>query len=436
MNDTVLENCKIIKNEELVLANIGILKGSINEISSKKINGKKIIDCNEKFLMPGIIDCHVHFRTPGEQEKEDWSTASKACIASGITTVLDMPNNNPSTTTIKALNQKRKIVEKIALMNFGFHFGATEQNQFELENATNIGSIKIFLGKSTGNLFVEKKEIVEKIFKIAKKRNLVVCVHAEDQKTIEKNQIKFKHITDPMIHSKIRNSKAESIAISKVLQIQKKIGNKLHICHVSSKEGVQLIREAKENQLNVSCEVTPHHLFFTERDLAKLHNFAKVNPSIKSKKDQNALWAGIMDETIDCIASDHAPHLIEEKKQSYWDAPSDMPGIETMPLLLLDVAIRKKIALSKTIELLCQNPAKIFGIKNKGFLKTGFDADLALFDLEKTKKIQNKYLFTKCKWSAFNSKKLYGVLEKTLILGEVVFERPIISNVIVSEEVF
>ncbi len=436
MNSIALENCKILKYGEFAEENILIENGVIKDISPKNIAAKKIIDCRGLFLMPGIIDCHVHFRTPGMEEKEDWNTASHASAAGGVTTVLDMPNTLPPTTTISALEGKRKIAQKNSLVNFGFHFGATGGNIAEIGRAQGIGSIKIFTGKSTGSLFLEDSEKIKKVFEVAKKRDFVVCIHAEDQKIILKNEKKFAGKSHPLLHSEIRTAEAESSAIEMVLEIQKKTGNRLHICHLSSKEGVQVLREAKEARAGISCEVAPHHLFLKENDLRALGNFGKVNPSIKGEKDRTALWAGLKDGTIDCIASDHAPHLVSEKKLDYWSAPSGMPGVETLGPLMLDAVLSKKISFEKFLDLACRNPAKIFGIKSKGGLKIGFDADLALFDLEKTHTINSEKLFTKCGWSAFDSLKLKGALAKTIIAGEIVFEDGAFNESFRGKEVF
>ncbi|MBI2597934.1 MAG: dihydroorotase family protein, partial [Candidatus Diapherotrites archaeon] len=314
LNQLVLKNCLVLKNSELVLANIGISNGLITEISGTEVWGKKIVQCRENFLMPGIIDCHVHFRSPGHEYKEDWVHASFAAAAGGITTVLDMPNTLPPTTSQITLLNKRKIAQNLSLVNFGFHFGATGENTGEIENAKNIGSIKIYTSESTQGQVVSSEQSIKKIFETAKKNNLVVCVHAEDQKTIEKNKAELAHSTEPLIHSKISSAEAEATAIELVLNMQKIVKNKLHICHLSSKDGVKLVGKAKEEQQNISCEVTPHHLFLTEQDTKKLRNFAKVNPSIKGEKDRLALWKALKDGTIDCVASDHAPHTIEEKK--------------------------------------------------------------------------------------------------------------------------
>lgn len=436
MNELVLKNANILKNNEFVLTNIGIKGGAVSEISSKEITGKTVVECAKKFLMPGIIDCHVHFRTPGFEFKEDWKTGSRACVSSGVTTVLDMPNNSPPTTTVNALKDKREIVQKSSLVNFGFHFGTTDENTEEILGAQGIGSVKVFTGKSTGDLFVKKEGNLKKIFEAAKKKDFVVCVHAEDQKIIEKNEKKFRNTNYPGIHAKIRTTGAESTAIQTILELQKKIKNKLHVCHLSSKDGVALLREAKEEQPYLTCEVTPHHLFFTERDLEKHGNFLKVNPSIKSESDRNALWKGITDGTIDCVSTDHAPHLVEEKKKNYWEAPSGVPGVETLAPLMLNAVSEKKLSLEKVVSLLCEKPAEIFGIKNKSQIKKGFDADLVLFDLQKTHTIQNSKLFTKCRWSPFDSIKLKGVLEKTIIRGELVFDEGKFLEGFLGKEVF
>lgn len=436
MLDLALQNCKIVHNGTLVEASIGIKNGLIEKISRQKIpDARKALDCTDKIVLPGLIDAHVHFRTPGQEHKEDWVTASMAALSGGVTTVLDMPNNDPPTTSTQALGEKRRIVSQKAMVNFGFHFGAEKGNEKEILLAEKIKSVKIFTGSSTGSMLLESQKLIEKVFRIAKQKKLVVCVHAENQEILKKNEKRFHKYSNPMIHSKIRSEECESTEIERLLQIQAKVKNALYFCHVSSKKGVSLIREAKEDNENIFCEVTPHHLFLNEKSLEKLGNFAKVNPSIKGEKDRLALWKALKDGTIDVIASDHAPHLIQEKKQPYWLAPSGMPGTETMLLLLLDAVNKKQLGLDAVQKACSKKPAEIFGIHAKGEIKEGLDADFAVIDMKKTKTIKNPELFTKCKWSAFNARKIKGTVEKTIIGGKIVFDGKTFPEKILAKEV-
>lgn len=415
--DLALNNGTIYYNGELVKANIGIENGKIFRISKERIIADESIDCNGKIVLPGIIDEHVHFRVPGNEHKEDWKTGSKAAIAGGVTTVLEMPNTNPPTTTQALLEEKREIAERDSFCNYGFHFGATNENFNEMETVTGINSIKVFMGSSTGNLLIEDENILKKVFETAKKRNLVVTLHAEDEQLIKQNFERTEEKNHAIAHNKIRNNETELKAIEKAIGLNRNIGAKLHFLHVTTKQGIELIARTKKRCDNISCEVTPNHLFLTEQFTREKGNLGKINPPLRSKEDVQALWKAINNGTVDCIATDHAPHTIEEKNQEYLKAPSGIPGIETMLPLLLNAFNQNRISLQKIIQLCSENPARIFNLRNKGKIALNNDADLTIIDLKKEKTIKNEELQTKCRWTPFNEKKLKGTIEKTIVKG-------------------
>ncbi|MBN1941019.1 MAG: dihydroorotase family protein, partial [Candidatus Diapherotrites archaeon] len=402
--DLVLKNALICQKGHFLKRNIGIRNTEIAEVSESEMLGSHTIDCKQNFLIPGLIDSHVHFRYPGMAHKEDWGHATKAALAGGVTTVLDMPNTIPALTNRELLQEKKGIVKKEARCNFGFHFGATTDNSGELRRVEGIASIKVFMGSSTGSLLINDDSKLEEIFRIAKEREIIVTVHAEDENTIRASieRAKREGKDSAKAHNDARPPIAERIAVEKALELQKKIGNSIHFLHVSTEDAIELIAEAKKQRQGISCEVTPHHLFLCEDDLEKLGNFGKMNPPLRSAQDRKALWKAIGNNVVDTIGTDHAPHLQEEKKVAYWDAPSGVPGIETMLPLLLNAAAEERITLTKIIELCSTNPARIFKIPNKGQVREGFDADLALVSLEGGTTIKNEDLKTKCKWSPFN----------------------------------
>ncbi len=422
--DYALENGRVFVSGAFMELNIGIADGRIAQLSKLPIEAAQKIDCKGKIIIPGCIDAHVHFRVPGMEHKEDWNSGSKAALAGGITTVLDMPNTKPATTTAELLEEKRKIAERDSLCNFGFHFGTTTENLAELENAANenIASYKVFMGSSTGNMLIEDSAALQRIFETAKAHNKIVSVHAEDEAIIRQNSELHKSENSAAAHTKIRSSECEKAAIEKALALRREIGNKLHICHVSSAGGLASIRESKGETRNITCEATLHHLFLNDADYEKLGNFAKMNPSLKSRQDNGALLHGIFDGAIDIIATDHAPHAKEEKLKSYWEAPSGVPGIETMLPLMLNAANENKISLERTIELCSEMPAKIFGIKNKGAIEIGYDADLCVIDLKKERIVSGEKLQTKCKWSPFEGMRLKGFAEKTFVNGNLAYD--------------
>jgi len=357
--------------------------------------------------LPIIIDPHVHLRVPGGEHKEDWVTGSKAALSGGIGMVFDMPNNNPSIDSVKFLEEKKEIIEKQLSeqsypLKYKLYFGAAKDNIEEIKklNKEDIAGIKLFIGSSTGSLLVDRDEDIEKVFKAAQEKDFIVSVHAEDENVIQNNAEKYKGETDISFHSKIRDREAEIRAIGRAINITRKVGNKLYICHLSTKEGLDLVRKAKEEGLKVYCEVCAHHLIFTTEDYAKLGTKIKINPPIRDKEDVEALWNGINDGTIDTLSTDHAPHTLEEKNQDLWSAPSGMPGVELLLPLMLNSVNKGKITLEKLADLMHNNVVKIFELeKIEG--KTIIDMDLE-------KEVKDSDIKSKCGWSPYTGRKLKG----------------------------
>lgn len=418
-----LNSGKAFISGKLVRANILIEGGKIKSVSAKKISAEKEIDCTGKTILPGAIDCHVHFRTPGFEHKEDMDSGSQGALRGGVTTVMDMPNTSPATTTVGALQQKRSLAATDCRVNFDAYMAATGKNFSEIEDAPALRAVKIYFGSSTGNMLFNNEAGIMWLFSLAKQKGFIVAAHAEDEAEIQKNTEKFRTESNPVVHMKIRSDIAETKAVKTLCTLQGKIGNRLHIAHLSSKKGLEAVKKAKRGKTgkNVTCEVTPNHLFLSSKDYKKLGNLIKCNPSIKSEADRKALWKGFKAGAIDMIATDHAPHTREEKGRGYWEAPSGIPGVETMLPLLLDAVARKKITLKRVVQTACEKPAQIFGWNTKGSIKEGFDADLIVVDMKKTLKVEDQKLATKAGYSPFNGQKLKGVVEKTIV-GGVVFE--------------
>lgn len=355
--------------------------------------------------LPGLVDPHVHFRVPGGEHKENWITGARTALAGGFTTVIDMPNNNPAITNHAALAQKNKIIDEqlrqagIPLRRY-FYLGATADNLDEfVKTREEIIGIKLFMGASTGNLLVDRRENQEKIFKRAAELNLLVAVHAEDEEEIQKQKDKIKNPTIAD-HSKIRSRIAAVKAVAQTIELAKKYNTRLYICHVGTAEETKIIKEAKKQGIKIYAEVTPHHLFLDESAYKKLGTLAQMNPPLRTAADCAALWQGINDGTIDTIGSDHAPHTLEEKSQQYPASPSGVPGIETTLPLLLTAYHKGKISLEKIIELTHDNPQKIFNL-----LKNN---DQIIVNMNLEKEVKNANLKTKCGWSPFVGWKLIG----------------------------
>lgn len=381
----LIKNCRLLIKGKVYVKNILIKKGKISKITNKEPKAEKIIDAKNNFVLPGLIDCHVHFREPGLTHKEDFLTGSFAAAKGGVTTILDMPNTIPPTTTLDALDEKRRLAAK-SIVNYGFHFGATNDNLAEIKKAKNIASVKLYMDYTTGDLKVDDFEVISEIFKASK----VTVVHGEDEQ--------IKNAIDIFVKNKIKNH--------------------LHFAHISSEKELKYAKSRKNGKISV--EVTPHHLFMSEKDIQLLGAFAEMKPRLKTENDQKALWAGIQNGDVDAIASDHAPHLREEKELANY--PFGVPGVETTLPLLLDAFNNNRLTLSTIQKLCCENPSKIFKIKNKGLMKEGYDADLAIVDLDKRQAVRSEDLLTKCKWSPFEGKILKGWPVTTIVNGNVVYD--------------
>lgn len=428
-----IKNCRILKAGTLINTNIYIDDGKINHIGPF-VKADKNIDAKGNIVLPGLIDSHVHFREPGMKHKEDWKTGSANAASGGITTVFDMPNTSPPTISKKDLKKKRKIASKKSLVNYGFHLGATLtniDNIQDLEKET--ASIKIYMGSSTGSLLISKSR---ELFEILSNLNHnLVTVHAEDDFLITYFSEMHRAEDSAEIHHEIRTNLCEELAITKMLLFSKHFGNRLHICHLSTKEGLALVQRAKEEKQDITCEVTPNHLFLTKEDIKELGNYGKINPPLRSEEDKTALWTAIREGSIDTIATDHAPHTKKEKEQSYWKAPSGVPGVSTLLPLLLDAVNQGQLELDDIVRLTANNPAKRFKIKNKGFLKEHYDADLVIIDMELKKKVNNEKLNTKCGWNPFHGRELKGWPVTTIINGNIIYNSGQVNDEVKGREV-
>jgi len=385
----LITNGQAVRNAKLERCGIFCDRGKILEIGDLK--GKKadkVIDASGKIILPGLIDCHVHAREPGQAHKEDFLTASQAAVAGGVTTFLAMPNTNPPILDCETLEEERNLAVK-CLVNYGFYMCGAD-NVAEIRKAKNIAGVKIYLDITTGDMKVDDPKLLDKLFASYKR----IAVHAEGSKV------------------------GESIARIK------KTKNMLYLCHLSSKEEMEMMRKEKDHR--IFCEVAPHHLFLTEEDEKRLGPFGRMKPSLKSKQDVEALWKGIADGTVDTICTDHAPHTIEEKKSAA--PPWGVPGLQTLLPLLLDAVNRRKLSLSKVAELCCENPAKIFKIQNKGKIEEGYDADLVMVDMNLQKEVRNRDMLSKCGWTPFDRKVLKGWPVITVVGGNVVYDGAVHDN--------
>ena len=421
----LIKNGTIVDSKTQIKKDVLISNGKIKKVE-KNINPQadRIIDACQKFIIPGVIDPQVHFREPGLTHKEDIKSGSRAAVCGGITTFFEMPNTNPATTNSKLLEEKFKIAEKSSVANFSFFLGATPNNIDEIKNLKGNCGVKIFMGSSTGDLLVDRDSDIEKIFKYC---NKIIAIHSEDEQVLNETAktIKNPNFSD---HPNMRPVKAAVTSTNKAINFALKYKKRLHVLHLSTSEEVKIIRKIKNTGL-VTSETTPQHLLLSAPDIYDdIGSYAQMNPPIREKYHQEELWKGLFDGTINCIATDHAPHTIQEKNKPYGIAPSGMPGVETSLPLMLNQVNKGKITLQDIIKWMCENPAKIYQIKNKGFIKEGFDADIALVDLNKIKTIRAKNMQSKCGWSAFEGLEVKGWPIMTIVNGNIVYENESIND--------
>lgn len=418
--------CALTDSKEKVVfenVSIGIKANKITRIEAgieRNSTAKKIIDAKGLHVLPGIIDTQVHFREPGMTFKEDLASGTLAAIAGGVTSVLEMPNTKPAITTRELFIQKCELTRNRIWCNVGFFIGATEKNKDELKNLEVLHGccgIKIFMGSSTGDLLVSKDETILEILKSTKGP---VAVHAEDEDLLNERKKQFATCTDVREHANIRNEEVALKATMRIARLAELAGHRVHILHVSSQEEMEFLRTHKKF---ISVETTPQFLLMSSPECyEKLGTKAQMNPPIRSKRHQNAVWAGLLDGTVDVIGTDHAPHLLEEKAQGYPNSPSGMPGVQTLVPLMFDLVNQKRLSLERAVELLCHNPAKIYKPLSKGHLKIGFDADITLIDMKQQKTIDNSWIKSKCGWTPYDQVKVSAWPIATIIGGHVVMQ--------------
>ncbi|MDB9488232.1 dihydroorotase [Dolichospermum circinale] len=375
------------------------------------------IDARGLTLLPGVIDPQVHFREPGLEHKEDLFTASCACAKGGVTSFLEMPNTRPLTISQSALDDKLQRAASKCLVNYGFFIGATGDNLPDLLSASPTPGIKVFMGSMHGQLLVSQEEVLEAIFA---QGNRLIAVHAEDQARINQRKQEFAGIEDPAIHSQIQDNQAALLATQLALKLSKKYQRRLHILHMSTAEEAELLRHDKPSW--VTAEVTPQHLLLNTSAYTNIGSLAQMNPPLRSPHDNEVLWQALRDGIIDFIATDHAPHTLAEKAQTYPNTPSGMPGVETSLPLMLTAAMTGKCTVAQVVQWMSKAVAVAYGIPNKGEISPGYDADLVLVDLKNYREVKREEVLSKCGWSSFEGWNLTGWPVTTIVGGEIVYD--------------
>ena len=428
MNRILIKNAKIVNEGSIFEGDVLIENEFIVEIAdfiSAKSSDCKIIDAEGNFLIPGAIDDQVHFREPGLTHKGDIESESRAAVTGGITSFIEQPNTIPNALTQEILEEKYKIAENNSFANFSFMMGASNDNLAEVlkTNPKNVAGIKIFLGSSTGNMLVDNEEVLERIFSSTP---LLIAVHCEDETTIKNNLEKFKaqygEEVPVQAHHLIRSEEACYLSSSKAIALAKKTGARLHIFHLSTAKEMDLFtNKIPLEQKKITTEVCIHHLWFTNADYDTKGNFIKWNPAVKTENDRNALWEALLDDRIDVIATDHAPHTLEEKQQPYLKAPSGGPLVQHAVVAMFEAYLQGKISVEKIVQKMAHNPAILFKIEKRGFVKVGYYADLAIVNSGLPWTVNKDNIFAKCGWSPFEDYTFRSRITHTFVNGELVY---------------
>lgn len=428
MRTTLIKNTFIVNEGSTVASDILIEGDFIKKIGKDLVapEGAHVINANGKYTLPGAIDDQVHFREPGLTHKATIETESKAAVAGGITTFIEMPNTIPQATTQEELEKKFSKAQETSYANYSFMFGGTNDNLEELlkTDPTQVAGIKLFLGSSTGNMLVDDEAVLKKIFSST---NMVISVHCEDEQTIKNNLQKhleaFGEDIPIKYHPIIRSEEACYISSSKAIALAKETGARLHIFHLSTAKETELFRnDIPLKDKKITAEVCVHHLNFEANDYEEKGTFIKWNPAVKTAEDRNGLWKALLDDRIDVIATDHAPHTLEEKQQIYTKAPSGGPLVQHALPAMINAVKAGKITLEKVVEKMCHNPAILFEIKKRGYIKEGYYADLVLVDLEKSWTATKENTLYKCGWTPFEGTEFKASITQTFVNGNLIFD--------------
>jgi len=436
MSKTLIKNARIVNEGSIFNGDILIEGDFIKEISETITvidNDTQVIDAKGNFVLPGVIDDQVHFREPGLTHKATIETESRAAIAGGITSFIEMPNTNPQTTTIEKLNEKFAVAAKTSYANYSFMFGGTNDNLEEIlkVDETQVAALKLFLGSSTGNMLVDNPEVLERIFSST---NLLIAVHCEDEGTIRKNLQEHIDIYGEDIpikyHPIIRSEEACYLSSSKAIELAKKTGARLHVFHLSTaKETALFTNKIPLKDKKITAEVCVHHLWFSDKDYDRKGTHIKWNPAVKTQSDKDGLWEALLDDRIDVIATDHAPHTLEEKSNVYTKAPSGGPLVQHALVAFLETYLQGKISLPKLVEKMCHNPAILFQIEKRGYIKEGYYADLVIVDTNNPWTVEKANVLYKCGWSPFEGTTFTSKIMQTFVNGYLVYDQGIIKPI-------
>ena len=440
MSTVLIRNAKIVNEGVIFEGDILIENEFIKEIAEKispKSSDCVIIDAEGSYVMPGAIDDQVHFREPGLTHKGNIETESRAAVAGGITSFIEQPNTVPNAVTQELLEDKYQIASQKSFANYSFMMGGTNDNLEEVlkTNPRNVAGIKLFLGSSTGNMLVDNPEVLEKIFSSTK---MLIAVHCEDEATIKANTEKYREEFGDDIpmkyHHLIRSAEACYLSSSKAIELAKKTGARLHVFHLSTAKEMELFtNKIPLEQKQITAEVCVHHLWFTDADYETKGSLIKWNPAVKTQEDKDALWKALLDDRIDVIATDHAPHTLEEKINPYMTCPSGGPLVQHAVVAMFEAHHQGKISVEKIVEKMCHNPAKIFKIEKRGFIKEGYYADIAIVNAYLPWNVKKENILYKCGWSPFEGYNFKSRVTHTFVNGKLVYHNGKVKDVKVGQ---
>ena len=424
---TLIKNAKLVNEGQVYQADVLIKNQIIKQISNEiTIEADYIIEAKGLHLLPGVIDDQVHFREPGLTHKANIYTESKAAVAGGITSFMEMPNTNPQALTQELLEDKYVIASETSIANYSFFMGASNNNLEEVlkTDPKKVGAIKIFMGSSTGNMLVDNRTVLEEIFK---KSPMLIAVHCEDEQTIQENTIRAKKEFGEEVpiseHPNIRSAEACFKSSSMAVELAKKHNTRLHVFHLSTEKEISLFDNTLPlAQKRITAEVCIHHLWFDESKYAEKGTLIKWNPAVKKASDKNALFQALLDDKLDVIATDHAPHTLEEKSNTYFNAPSGGPLVQHALPAMLAFVKQEKISIEKVVEKMCHNPAICFKVENRGFIREGYFADLVLVNLDKPWEVNKNNILYKCAWSPFEGETFNAQITHTFVNGHIAYE--------------
>ena len=426
----LIKNVRIVNEDYVFKGSVGIKDSFISDVLNDPFPNEKdyeqVINGCGRFLLPGVIDDQVHFREPGLTHKGEIYTESKAAVAGGVTSFMEMPNTKPKAITQELLEEKYRLAEKKSMANFSFYMGTTNDNIEEVleTDPSRVCGVKIFMGASTGNMLVDDKKTLSRIFKDSP---LLIATHCEDEPTIQKNTrwAREKYGENPpfSLHPVIRSAAACYKSSSLAVELAKKYESRLHVLHISTARELELFHNTlPSNKKNITSEVCIHHLWFNDRDYQEKQSLIKWNPAVKTPEDQEALLNGLLRDKLDVVATDHAPHTWDEKNNTYFNAPSGGPMIQHSLQVMLEFYKQGKITINKVVEKMSHTPAQIFQIKQRGFIRKGYKADLVIVDAEKSHKVSQENILYKAGWSPLEGSKLHSGIETTIINGQIVYK--------------